>query len=171
MWVFPAVRMGYEREVAVQGQTYTITTHSLVPLAFTGKDFLEPEECQQLIDNAGPLMAQSSVSHMKNTKGDPRQWRTSTTTFLQERQYKGLRTINRRVANLTRTPTNHQEAVQVLNYKKGQKYDSHWDYFDPPLYEGTPTAAKVAGGKNRMITVFWYMSTVSYGGETVFPVG
>jgi len=168
-FIFPPVRMGFERVVPVMDTAYTISTSSLSPLVFSVKNFLQKEECAGIIKSAKPLMAQSGVSHMKNTKGDPRQWRTSTTTFLSTKQYARLLVINDRVANLTRTPLGHQESVQVLNYKKDQKYDSHWDYFDPPLYEGTPTAAKIAGGRNRMITVFWYMSTVSYGGETVFP--
>ena len=36
--------------------------------------------------------------------------------------------INKRVANLTRTPTGYQEAVQVLRYKPGQYYGAHLDY-------------------------------------------
>ena len=36
--------------------------------------------------------------------------------------------INKRVANLTRTPVGYQEAVQVLRYKPGQYYGAHLDY-------------------------------------------
>ena len=36
--------------------------------------------------------------------------------------------INKRVANLTRTPVSYQEAVQVLRYKPGQYYGAHLDY-------------------------------------------
>ena len=50
-----------------------------------------------------------------------------------------------------------------------KQYDSHWDYFDPALYRGTAMERKIRGGRNRVATLFWYMSNVTEGGWTYFP--
>jgi hypothetical protein len=64
-----------------------------------------------------------------------------------------------------------QEYVQVLRYEKGQKYDHHTDYFDPRFYQSDPETLKTikGGEQNRLATVLWYLSTVTDGGQTVFP--
>jgi len=53
------------------------------------------------------------------------------------------------------------EALQILHYENGQKYDPHFDYF----YD---KKALELGG-HRIATVLMYLSNVTKGGETVFP--
>ena len=50
-------------------------------------------------------------------------------------------------------------------YSKAEHYWAHHDYFDPNIYRGFVTSP----GQNRFITVFFYLSDVEEGGETVFP--
>jgi len=52
------------------------------------------------------------------------------------------------------------------------QYDAHHDYFDKELYQNDEHTLKnfiQYGRRNRMITVFWYLSDVEEGGETIFP--
>ena len=53
--------------------------------------------------------------------------------------------------------------MQVLHYAKDEHYWAHHDYFDPNIYRGFVTSP----GQNRFITVFFYLSNVEEGGETV----
>jgi len=124
--------------------------------------FLTEEECNRIQEAALPRLAQSTVKDTKSTSG--------ANTFLKASECAALFSINDRIANLTRTNLNQQETLQVLNYEKGQKHDSHWDYIDPERYEGTAQEKVMLGGKNRMLTVLWYLTSVSDGGETVFPM-
>nr|KAJ0192802.1 hypothetical protein LSAT_V11C800440930 [Lactuca sativa] len=58
-------------------------------------------------------------------------------------------------------PVENGEAMQVLHYEYGQKYEPHWDYFQDKVNQ-------VKGG-HRVATVLMYLSNVRKGGETVFP--
>lgn len=53
------------------------------------------------------------------------------------------------------------EAIQILRYEHGQKYEPHFDYFHDK-------ANQELGG-HRVATVLMYLSDVEKGGETVFP--
>ncbi|CAI7832804.1 unnamed protein product, partial [Closterium sp. NIES-53] len=55
----------------------------------------------------------------------------------------------------------HGEAIQILKYEIGQKYDAHFDYFFD--------AVNTQMGGHRVATVLMYLTTVEEGGETVFP--
>lgn len=59
----------------------------------------------------------------------------------------------------------------MLRYGHLEKYDTHHDYFDPSSYQNdAPTLRLIGHGRrNRMATVFWYLTDVQHGGETVFP--
>lgn len=60
-------------------------------------------------------------------------------------------------------PIDHQEAMIVLRYIDGEKYEPHWDYLLDKIHSDP------AKGGQRFVTVLMYLSTVPEGGETVFP--
>eukprot|EP00660_Eupelagonema_oceanica_P005068 gene5068-2154_t len=71
------------------------------------------------------------------------------------------RIVRDRIQKVTGFPRANFEQMQVLRYYTGQKYVSHFDFFNPSGY-----------GKqnwNRAITCFLALSTVDRGGETTFP--
>lgn len=53
------------------------------------------------------------------------------------------------------------EALQVLHYEHGQKYEPHLDFFHDKRNQEV--------GGHRVATVLMYLSNVVKGGETVFP--
>ncbi|GMP76829.1 hypothetical protein CsSME_00033342 [Camellia sinensis var. sinensis] len=69
--------------------------------------------------------------------------------------------IEEKIAMWTFLPKENGEAIQVLRYEHGQKYDPHYDYFLDKV--------NVARGGHRIATVLMYLSDVAKGGETVFP--
>ncbi|KAF5192359.1 Prolyl 4-hydroxylase alpha subunit protein [Thalictrum thalictroides] len=69
--------------------------------------------------------------------------------------------IEARVAAWTFLPPENGEAMQILHYENGQKYEPHYDYFHDK-------ANQELGG-HRVATVLMYLSNVEKGGETVFP--
>lgn len=53
------------------------------------------------------------------------------------------------------------EAMQILRYELGQKYETHYDFFRDKV--------NIELGGHRVATVLMYLSNVYLGGETVFP--
>eukprot|EP00527_Entomoneis_sp_CCMP2396_P001295 CAMPEP_0198155066 /NCGR_PEP_ID=MMETSP1443-20131203/68941_1 /TAXON_ID=186043 /ORGANISM="Entomoneis sp., Strain CCMP2396" /LENGTH=501 /DNA_ID=CAMNT_0043821803 /DNA_START=180 /DNA_END=1685 /DNA_ORIENTATION=- len=192
-FLWPGVRVGFERKgvslysimpIGLKEEedtknnrnnngTVTITTLALDPLVVSIEGFLSDDECTHIQNVAEPTMEYSDVVLMDHDEGRPASdFRTSQSTYLQDFQDNNfLLDINDRVASLTRIPRNHQENVQVLRYGLNEKYDHHTDFFPPEFYQNDPrTLERIAHGRrNRIATVFWYLTTVPQGGETVFP--
>merc|ERR1712013_16698 len=125
-----------------------------------GSNFISAQDCEHIVA--------LSASHMTISAGAAEQWRTSTTHWLRTSDATTQR-IKRHCSALLHIPSVNQELIQALRYEATQQYDSHWDYFDPKLYEGTAMEKKIRGGRNRVATLFWYMSDVEEGGWTYFP--
>lgn len=108
------------------------------------------------------------MDHDKDKKASD--FRTSQTTFVGPVDDTFV-DIDYRTASLVRIPRNHQEHVQVLRYGPSQYYQAHHDFFSPEFYQSDPaTLRNIKNGlRNRLATVFWYLSDVEEGGETVFP--
>lgn len=184
-FLWPGVRPGFQRHnvslysvmpLGLQEQhvnhTITIITLSMKPLVLSIHGFLTQQECLHIQKKARPFLEYSEVVLMDHDQGRPASdFRTSQSTFLSSEGDAILQDLEDRVASLTRIPRNHQEQVQVLRYGLGEKYDAHTDYFDPSLYQNSPETLEHIGygRRNRLATVFWYLSTVPRGGETAFP--
>jgi len=184
-WIWPGVQIGFRRNVTLstlasqsqsqqqqQEQVVTIETLSLQPLVLSITGFLNDDECDYISKTAEPRIRYSQVSLMDKDKGkQASEWRTSQSTFLNSAHDDILTEIDNRVSSLTRIPKTHGEYVQVLRYGPGEKYDAHHDYFNPSLYKHDVNTLKLIenGKRNRFATVFWYLTDVSEGGETIFP--
>ena len=183
-FLWPGVRIGFRRQIPLYSiipehdpidkgnWTVTLETLSLKPLVVSVDGFLSREECQHIQKRAEPTMQYSGVVLHDADEGRPASdFRTSKTTFLTSDHDNILLDIDYRTASLTRIPRRHQEQVQVLRYGNTEYYMSHHDYFDPALYQkDRNTLQLIANGRrNRLGTVFWYLSDVEEGGHTVFP--
>lgn len=173
-FIWPGVRIGHKtvvKDVVGKGDV-VLETLSMTPLVFGVEEFLKDDEIDIILDLSLDHLKPSTVAlldgHEDRAASD---WRTSTTYFLSSSNHPKLGEIDQRVADLTKVPVDHQEDVQVLRYEKTQKYDHHTDYFPAEFHKNSPDVLKLIdyGYKNRMITVFWYMSDVAKGGHTIFP--
>jgi prolyl 4-hydroxylase len=156
----------------MDGKPLEIETLCIQPLVFEVKNFLKNEECDYIIQQAEPAMTSSEVYQNDADVGKPAtEWRTSTQTWLRSASDALIAQIDQRVEALTRVPIAHQEDVQVLRYLTSQKYNVHLDAFDPSLYANQVERLQMIdyGHKNRLATVFWYMTDVAEGGHTCFP--
>lgn len=133
------------------------------PRAFLLKGFLSDEECDHLIDTAKPHMQKSMVADSASGMSVASTVRTSTGTFLPKGADDVIKRIEKRVAQLSMIPVEHQEGLQILHYQDGQKYEPHFDYFHDP------ENSKPEKGGQRVVTILMYLTTVEEGGETVFP--
>lgn len=87
--------------------------------------------------------------------------RTSSGMFLSKGQDEIVANIELRIAAWAFLPVENGEAIQILHYENGQKYEPHYDYFHDK-------ANQELGG-HRIVTVLMYLSNVEKGGETIFP--
>lgn len=143
----------------------------MTPLVFSVEEFLRDDEIDFILDLSMPHLAPSGVALQDGHENRPAtDWRTSTTYWLDSSSHNVVQDIDKRTADLVKVPLNHQESVQVLRYERTQHYDQHLDYFSAERHRNSPDVLKRIeyGYKNRMITVFWYMSDVAKGGHTNF---
>jgi len=177
-FIWPGVRLGHKTRVPIpitdgsegSHKIVEMTTMSLRPLVFVLSGFLTEEECAFIKGYAASRMVPSGLA-MMDSSGDSRDVRTSTQTFMERNGSPQIRSLEERAHNLTRLPYDLGENIQVVRYKVGQKYGAHRDFFNPNDYHRQPQMLRSVeyGARNRLATVFWYLQTVSEGGETFFP--
>ncbi|KAJ6302567.1 hypothetical protein OIU77_016627 [Salix suchowensis] len=134
------------------------------PRALYFPNFATPEQCESIITMAKSKLKPSTLALRKgetteSTKGT----RTSSGTFISGSEDKTgvLDFIERKIAKATMIPQSHGEAFNILRYEIGQKYDSHYDAFNPDEYGPQPS--------QRVASFLLYLSSVEEGGETMFP--
>ncbi|GFR44355.1 hypothetical protein Agub_g5574, partial [Astrephomene gubernaculifera] len=128
---------------------------------FLWKGFLTPEECDYLRMKAEKRLERSGVVDTASGGTLVSDIRTSDGMFFERGEDAIIEAIEQRLADWSMMPIWSGEALQVLRYRKDQKYDSHWDYFFHK--EGGDN------GGNRYSTVLMYLLDTEEGGETVFP--
>lgn len=133
------------------------------PRAFVYHNFLSDEECEHLKALAKKRLTKSTVVDNKTGKSVDSTVRTSSGTFLARGEDEVVKAIEKRISLVTMIPEENGEAIQILKYVDGQKYEPHTDYFHDK-YNARPE-----NGGQRVATVLMYLSTPEEGGETVFP--
>jgi len=115
------------------------------PRAVFYPGFLDEARCKRIVDLAAARLAPSSLAlRAGDTASNTADIRTSQGTFL-TRGDDGegvLDYLEKRIADVTMLPQRHGEPFNVLRYEVGQKYDSHYDTFDPESYG--PQSRRVA---------------------------
>ncbi|GAB2297528.1 Probable prolyl 4-hydroxylase 7 [Dionaea muscipula] len=138
-----------------------VTQLSWAPRAFIFKEFLTGEECDHLIQLAKDKLEKSMVADNESGESVESEVRTSSGMFLRKAQDDVVARIEARIAAWTFLPIENGEAIQILHYEHGQKYEPHYDYFHDKVNQQL--------GGHRIATVLMYLSDVEKGGETVFP--
>ncbi|XP_024538179.1 probable prolyl 4-hydroxylase 6 isoform X2 [Selaginella moellendorffii] len=131
------------------------------PRAFLYKGFMSAAECDHVVKMAKDKLQKSMVADNESGKSVLSNIRTSSGMFLSKGQDEVINRIEERIAAWTFLPKENGEAIQVLRYEFGEKYEPHYDYFHDKYNQ--------ALGGHRIATVLMYLSDVVKGGETVFP--
>ncbi|XP_057491235.1 probable prolyl 4-hydroxylase 6 isoform X2 [Actinidia eriantha] len=138
-----------------------VTQISWRPRAFIYEGFLTDAECDHLINLAKDNLEKSTVADDESGESVESEVRTSSGMFLGKAQDEVVAGIESRIAAWTFLPEENGEAIQILHYEHGQKYEPHFDYFFDEVNREL--------GGHRVATVLVYLSHVKRGGETVFP--
>ncbi|UOY91741.1 2OG-Fe(II) oxygenase [Ectobacillus sp. JY-23] len=122
------------------------------PLVVVLGNVLSDEECDELIQLSKDKMERSKIGSVREVND----LRTSSSTFLPEDESDVIHRVEKRISQIMGVPVEHGEGLQILNYKVGQEYKAHFDFF--------------ASAKNpRISTLVMYLNDVESGGETYFP--
>ncbi|KAG6398280.1 hypothetical protein SASPL_139735 [Salvia splendens] len=138
-----------------------VTQISWNPRAFLYRGFLTDEECDHFITLAKDKLEKSMVADNDSGKSIESKVRTSSGMFLKKGQDAIIAGVEEKIAAWTFLPVENGEAMQILHYEHGQKYEPHFDFFHDK--------ANLELGGHRVATVLMYLSDVAKGGETVFP--
>lgn len=132
------------------------------PRAFVYEGFLTDLECDHLVSIARSELKRSEVADNDSGESKLSTVRTSSGMFISKSKDPIVSGIEDKIAAWTFLPKENGEDIQVLRYEHGQKYESHYDYFVDKV--------NIAWGGHRLATVLMYLSDVTKGGETVFPL-
>ncbi|MTH54726.1 2OG-Fe(II) oxygenase [Bacillus mangrovi] len=114
---------------------------------------LSDEECDELIRISKDQLNRSKIGSSRDVSS----LRTSSSTFLPETGNDVVERVEKRVCSLMGVPAANSEGIHILNYKPGQEYKAHFDYF------------KKENSNPRICTLVMYLNDVEEGGETYFP--
>ncbi|KAK6125287.1 hypothetical protein DH2020_040976 [Rehmannia glutinosa] len=159
---FQALPRGDSGEESLETIPFQILSWN--PRALYFPNFATVEQCQSIIKIAKARLRPSSLAlrqgeTVESTKGI----RTSSGMFISASEDKTgiLDQIDAKIAKATMIPKSHGESYNVLRYEIGQRYQSHYDAFNPAEY-GPQKSQRVA-------SFLLYLSDVEEGGETMFP--
>ena len=146
------------------------------PSVFEIDNFLKPHESDYMVKKGADVLKSVSRWSRRATMEDKgvgyaKEWRTSSQQWVSTDDDALLYDVDARIQNLTKLPIIHAEQIQVLRYNFDEHYSSHHDYFNPADYSNDRGVMSTTqnGAKNRLATVFMYLSDVEEGGETNFP--
>lgn len=134
----------------------TIVSRFEEPLVVVLDNVLSHEECDQLIQLSEDKLQRSKIGDTRTVD----QQRTSSSMFFEENENDLVAIVEKRVSSIMNIPIEHAEGLQILQYKPGQEYKAHYDFF---------ASTSKAANNNRISTLIMYLNDVEEGGETTFP--
>ncbi|XP_058772829.1 probable prolyl 4-hydroxylase 9 [Vicia villosa] len=127
-------------------------------------NFANAKQCENIVEMAKEGLTPSEVLLRKGeTEENTQGVRTSSGVFINTTEDKTgvLEVIEEKIARATKLPRTHGEEFNILRYKIGQKYDSHYDAFNPSEFGPLDS--------QRVASFLLYLTDVEEGGETMFP--
>lgn len=129
-------------------------------------NFLSKEECDHLIEVAKQKGMEKSMVYADTGDVVDPDVRISEQTWIYDVDDEIVAETSRRIAELTNVPVENQEAMQLLHYTSGGKYNPHYDACDG---DEDQCARMNKGGGPRILTFIVYLNDNFEGGETDFP--
>ena len=114
-FVWPGIEKGFVRRLTFHDRELNMETLELQPLILSIDGFISDGEVDTIIKESEPRVAPSGVTMNDRDRAAGKKnsdFRTSETYWLHSRDA-WIKNIDVRVANVTRTPVNFQETVQV----------------------------------------------------------
>jgi prolyl 4-hydroxylase len=136
------------------------------PVVAIFDNVLSAEECDELIRLSRIKLQRSTIVDPQTGIHTVIEDRSSYGTFFALNETAFIAQLDRRIAQLMHLPIENGEGLQILNYKVGGEYKTHFDFFPP---EDPGSAAHIAKGGQRVSTLVIYLNEVERGGETIFP--
>ena len=151
--VFPTAFM--KSKIDVGDRVVPLKFRHLFPTIVLFENLLSPQECEEIITMATPLLEPSHVQYSLDS-GTRHKSRSSESCYLSRGSNELIRRIDQRCALLMQEPIEHGESLQVVKYKVGGEYRTHYD-----AIQGDPNP--------RTATLLMYLNDVPQGGDTYFP--
>ena len=143
-----------------------VTMRLAQPVAAIFDDILSHEECDELIRLSSLKLQRSTIVDAQTGELREIDARSSYGTFFALNETAFIARLDRRIAEVMHMPAENGEGLQILNYKVGGEYKTHFDFFPP---EDPGSAVHLAKGGQRVSTLVIYLNDVERGGETIFP--
>ncbi|CAM0954923.1 unnamed protein product [Alopecurus aequalis] len=124
--------------------------------------FLSDDEANHIVSLASGVLKKPGDANSTSGKSTLSEVRTSSGYLISKGKDPIVAGIEDKIAAWTFLPKENGEDMQVMRFKRGEKYEPHYDYF-------TDSVNTIRGG-NRIATVLLYLTDVAEGGETVFPL-
>jgi len=129
-------------------------------LAFVYDDFISKEDCDFIIEVSKPLMKDATT-----VAPQVEDYRTNSNCFINYGTYGPVDALAYKVSEITKSPIENFESLQVNHYTHGQRYKKHHDYFDG---DKDSHEKHLKRGGQRTWTALIYLNDVESGGETIF---
>lgn len=146
----------YGNKIVTEDKVIEVIAKYDEPLVIVLGSVLTDDECEALIQTSKNQLKRSKIGVSR----DVSEIRTSSGTFLDYLEDPVVARIEKRISEFTGIPIEYGEGLHILNYKVGQEYKAHFDYFQK---------TSKAANNNRIATVILYLNDVEEGGETHFP--
>lgn len=126
------------------------------------ENFLDPVECQHLIDLGTQSIAKSTVAVYGEGTSTLSNFRTSSGAGINRGQDAIVKAIEDRITLLFNWNLNDTDDIQVLRYELNEEYKPHYDFFA----DGSTFVKKLG---ERVATLIMYLAEPEKGGTTSFP--
>jgi prolyl 4-hydroxylase len=151
--------------VTSDGQIMSVAMRIAAPDIVVLDNFMSHDECDALCEFSKSTLTKSTVVDDATGSNVNHAHRSSQGTYFAIGQTDLVQKIEARISEITSTPVDNGEGIQILNYIDGGEYRPHFDFF--PNNDGGRVHTATSG--QRIITVIMYLNNVTAGGATVFP--
>jgi prolyl 4-hydroxylase len=127
--------------------------------------FLTDDECDFIIEFSSRKGFEKSALYEPTSNNLNENIRSSEQTWLYDSENAKIKELSKRIAKLTKLPIENQEALQIVHYNIGGKYNYH---FDACKEDAVSCERMNLKGGQRYLTVLIYLNTVHEGGGTSF---
>ena len=181
-WAFVSWKVSpHVTRIACHARIMTVRRISAHPRVASVSNFLTREEAAAIVETATsdlhpslvvrhappePLLAGDEDAAPPARGGERSPGRTSWNCRVSA-THPAVRGAIQRAAYLSGLLPSHAEPAQVVRYLPGQRYEPHFDWFDPTSEK--TFAVKTASGGQRVTTTLVYLVEPELGGHTVFP--